>query len=145
MKFVAFILFFLIKLSFAQSSIKLYDKNGNEISFPKDKLIILNFMAYSCGHCMAEIPVFKKVLSKPEYADKFVIYGFAIDGKENNFKDKQFPIYSNNPKNNVVFPVMGTPTTYIVDSSGKKLEIIYGSITEKKLEQFLKESLKKHK
>lgn len=145
MKFIVFIFLVLIKLSFAQSPLKLYDKNGNKISFPKDKLIILNFMAYSCGHCMAEIPVFKKVLSKPEYADKFVIYGFAIDGKENNFKDKQFPIYSNNLKNNVVFPVMGTPTTYIVDFSGKKLEIIYGSITEKKLEQFLKESLKKHK
>lgn len=143
MRFVFFILVVSLHFCFAKSYLKLYDKDGKEVPFPNDRLIILNFMAYSCGHCIAEIPIFKKVLSKPEYADKFVLYAFAIDGKENNLKDKQFPIYSNNPKNNVIFPVIGTPTTYIVDPSGKKLEIIYGSVTEKSLEEFLKSSLKK--
>lgn len=136
---------FIFAFAFSKNPVKLYDKNGDEVVLPKDRLTILNFMAYSCGHCMAEIPVFKKVLAKPEYRDRFVIYAFAIDGKENNLKDKSFPIYANNPKNNVVFPVMGTPTTYIVDPYGKKLEIIYGSITEQSLETFLQGSLKKYK
>lgn len=133
----------IIGLSFGSSNVKLYDKFGKEIPLPQDKIIILNFMAYSCGHCMAEIPIFKKVLKEPEFKDKFVIYGFAIDGKENNFQDKDFPIYANNPKNNVLFPTMGTPTTYIISPSGRKLQIIYGAVTEENLRKFLRESIKK--
>lgn len=145
MKFVFILIFLSFTVGYSKTAVKLYDKNGNEIPLSKDKLTILNFMAYSCGHCMAEIPIFKKVLSKPEYRDKFLVYAFALDGKENNLKDATFPIYANNPRNNVIFPVMGTPTTYIVDHTGKKLQIIYGSITEKSLDNFLKQSLEKHK
>lgn len=139
------ILLLLLVSRFAEARVKLYDKNGAEVNLPQDRLIILNFMAYSCGHCMAEIPVFKKVLAKPKYKERFAIYGFAVDGKENNLKDPYFPIYTNNPRNNVVFPLMGTPTTYIIDPRGKKLEIIYGSITEKSLEDFLSKSLEKYR
>ncbi|MEJ5172755.1 MAG: TlpA disulfide reductase family protein [Hydrogenothermaceae bacterium] len=138
-----FLVILVFGLSFGSSKVKLSDKSGREITLPKDKIIILNFMAYSCGHCMAEVPVFKKVLKDPEFKDRFVIYGFALDGKENNFQDRDFPIYANNPKNNVLFPTMGTPTTYIISPSGKKLQIIYGSITEENFRKFLRESLKK--
>ncbi|MCX7738818.1 MAG: TlpA family protein disulfide reductase [Hydrogenothermaceae bacterium] len=132
----------LFKTSFGE--VKLFDKSGREIPLPKDKILILNFISYSCGHCMAEIPVFKKVLSKQEFRGRFILYTFSLDGKENNFKDPEFPIYANNSKNNVLFPTMGTPTTYIISPSGKKLEVIYGSITEKSLESFLQNSLRKN-
>lgn len=145
MKVVVSLLILLLSSGFVDAGVKLYDKNGSEVSLPQDRLIILNFMAYSCGHCMAEIPVFKKVLAKPQYKEMFAIYGFAIDGKENNLKDPYFPIYTNNPRNNVVFPLMGTPTTYIIDPQGKKLQIIYGSITERSLEEFLSKSLEKYR
>lgn len=132
----------LFQISFGD--VKLFDKSGRKIPLPKDKILILNFMAYSCGHCMAEIPVFKKVLSKQEFRGRFVLYAFSLDGRENNLKDPGFPIYANNPKNNILFPTMGTPTTYIISPSGKKLEVIYGSVTEKSLEDFLQNSLRKY-
>lgn len=141
MKRLFLFLTFFINIAFGKD-IYLLDKNGNKIELPKDKIIIINFMAYSCGHCMAEIPIFKKVLKKEEFKDKFYIVAFAIDGKENNFKDKDFPIYANNPKNQVIFPIFGTPTTYII-KNGKKINVIYGAITEENLIKFLRESLKK--
>lgn len=36
------------------------DYEGNTIPLPKDKIIILNFMAYTCSACMEEIPMLKK-------------------------------------------------------------------------------------
>ncbi|MEZ0324225.1 MAG: TlpA disulfide reductase family protein [Hydrogenothermaceae bacterium] len=143
MRYIILLVILIIGFSFGLSKVRLYDKSGNEVPLPQDKIIILNFMAYSCRYCMAEIPIFKKVLKEPEFKDKFVIYGFALDGKENNFQDRNFPIYANNPNNNVLFPTMGTPTTYIISPSGRKLLTIYGAVTEENLRKFLKETLKK--
>lgn len=145
MRFISALLVLIFYVQIAKSEIELLDRSGKEIPLDKSRLTIINFMAYSCGHCMAEIPIFKKVLSKPQFKERFVIYGFALDGKENNFKDKEFTIYANNPKNNVIFPVLGTPTTYIVSPEGKKLHVIYGSVTEESLERFLNESLRKYR
>ncbi len=120
------------------------DYEGNKIPLPEDKIIILNFMAYSCSSCMEEIPILKKVLSEDKYKDKFYLIGLAIDSKKNDFSDKEFPIYSNNRLNQVRFPVPGTPTTYIITPKGKKLVIIYGAVTEENLRKFLDEALTKY-
>jgi thiol-disulfide isomerase/thioredoxin len=121
------------------------DYEGKEIPLPKDKLIILNFLAYSCSSCMEEIPILKKVLKEDKYKDRFYLVGLVIDSKENDLSDKQFPIYANNKINQVKFPVPGTPTTYIISPEGKKLVIIYGAITEENLRKFLDEALIKYK
>ena len=121
------------------------DYEGNIIPLPEDKIIILNFMAYSCSACMEEIPILKKVLKEEKYEDKFYLVGIAIDSKKNNFSDKEFPIYSNNKINQIRFPVPGTPTTYIITPKGKKLVIVYGAITEENLRKFLNEALEKYK
>ncbi|HEV09254.1 MAG TPA: TlpA family protein disulfide reductase [Sulfurihydrogenibium azorense] len=145
MKKFWFIILVIASLSFTQTKkVLLLDKNGNPVPLPQDKIILLNFMAYTCGYCMAEIPTIKKVLQEKEFKDKVVVIAFALDGKENNFKDKDFPIYANNPKNQVIFPIMGTPTTYIINSSGKKLAIIYGALTEENLRKYLREAISKN-
>ena len=118
--------------------------NGDVIPLPEDKIIILNFMAYSCSSCMEELPILKKVLKEEKYKDKFYLVGIAIDSKKNDFSDKEFPIYSNNRLNQVRFPVPGTPTTYIITPKGKKLVIIYGAVTEENLRKFLNEALEKY-
>ncbi len=122
----------------------LIDAKGNPVPLPKDKLILVNFMAYSCSACMEEIPTIKKILSLPNYKDKFKVIAFAIDSTENNLKDKEFPIYGNNKLNQVRFPVPGTPTTYIITPQGKKLVIIVGAVREDRLKNFLNEALEKY-
>lgn len=141
MRKVLFILFLIANLSQAKEILK--DKFGNPINLPKDKIILINFIAYSCGHCMAEIPIIKKILKEDEFKNKVIVIAFAIDGKENNFKDKEYPIYANHPENQVRFPIFGTPTSYIITAEGKKLAVIYGSLTEKNLREYLREALKK--
>ncbi|WP_457639360.1 TlpA family protein disulfide reductase [Persephonella sp.] len=125
------------------SSHLLVDINGNPIPIPEDKLVVLNFMAYSCGACMKEIPVMKKVISQPPYRDKFQIIALVIDSEKGDLSDPQFPIYPNNRYNFVRFPVPGTPTTYIITPEGRKLVIIHGAVTEENFRKFLKKALEK--
>ena len=129
-KIIVLVVLILASKSFAKDMLK--DKFGNPVKLPENKLIVLNFMAYSCGHCMAEIPIIKKVSREPEFKNNFVVIAFAIDGKQNDFKDPEFPIYANHPENQVRFPILGTPTTYIITPNGKKLITIYGALTEEK-------------
>ena len=158
MKSLLFVLLFLVafisfscknkdkkKISRLPNDAIVVDYEGKVIPLPKDKIIILNFMAYSCSSCMEEIPILKKVLKEEKYKDKFYLIGIAIDSQKNDFSDKEFPIYSNNKINQVRFPVPGTPTTYIITPKGKKLVIIYGAVTEENLRKFLDEALKKYK
>jgi len=121
----------------------LIDKEGKEIPLDEDKIIIVNFLAFSCVSCMKELPVFKKVLNEPKYKGKFQFIGIAIDSSEGDFSDKNFPIYPNHNANFVRFRVNGTPTTYIILPNGRKLVVIYGAVTEESLRKFLDEALEK--
>ncbi len=122
----------------------LINKEGKPIPLPKDKLIFVNFMAYSCSSCMKELPVIKKVLSSPKYKDKFAFIGCVIDADKDDLTDKNFPFYSCNKANFVRFPVPGTPTTYVITPQGKKLLFIFGAVTEENLKKFLDEALRKY-
>ncbi|SNZ08591.1 plasmid transfer operon protein [Persephonella hydrogeniphila] len=123
----------------------LVDKNGNPVPLPKDKLIVVNFLAYSCSSCMKEIPVLKKVIQEPQFKDKFQLIGIVIDSDKGDLSDPVFPIYPSHKQNFVRFPVPGTPTTYIITPEGKKLVVIYGAVTEKNFREFLKQALEKMK
>ena len=123
----------------------LIDVNGNPIPLPKDKLIVINFLAYTCSSCMKEIPEMKKVMTQSPYKDRFVIIGMVIDSEKGDKRDPLFPIYPNNRANFVRFPVSGTPTTYIITPKGKKLVIIFGAVNEKRFKKFLDEAWSKWK
>ncbi|NPA51949.1 MAG: TlpA family protein disulfide reductase [Aquificae bacterium] len=123
----------------------LLTKDDRPIPLPKDKLIVVNFFAYSCTTCMKEMPVLKKVITQdPKFKDKFVIIGIAIDSDKDDLSDPLFPKYANNRKNFVRFPVPGTPTTYIIDYTGKKYAVIYGAMPEEQLRKVLTEALQKY-
>ncbi len=122
----------------------LVDKSGKEIPIPEDKLIFLNFMAYSCTSCMKELPIIKKVLKEKPYKDRFVFIGCVIDTNKNDLSDPEFPMYACSRANFVRFPVPGTPTTYIITPKGKKLVVIFGAVTEENLRKFLNQAIKKY-
>ncbi len=129
----------------SNASAILVDAEGNPIPLDKNKIIIVNFLSFSCVSCMKELPIFKKVLKEPKYKDKFQFIGLALDSSTGDSSDKEFPIYPNNNKNFVRFRVNGTPTTYIILPNGRKLVVIYGAITENSLRKFLDEALEKAK
>ena len=151
----AFLTFFLVFLTFScqkeQADNKeafksiLLSADGKPIPLPEDKLIFINFLAYSCTSCMKELPVIKKVLSEPKYKDKFQFIGIVIDSDKGDFSDPNFPIYPGHKRNFVRFPVQGTPTTYIITPKGKKLLVIFGAVTEENLRKFLDQALQKAK
>ena len=151
----AFLMFFLVFLTFScqkeQADNKevfksiLLSADGKPIPLPEDKLIFINFLAYSCTSCMKELPVIKKVLSEPKYKDKFQFIGIVIDSDKGDFSDPNFPIYPGHKRNFVRFPVQGTPTTYIITPKGKKLVVIFGAVTEENLRKFLDQALQKAK
>ncbi len=121
----------------------LIDANGKPIHLPQDKLIVVNFLAYSCSSCMKEIPEMKKVISQSPYKERFKIIGMVIDSKKGDLTDKLFPIYPNNKANFVRFPVSGTPTTYIITPKGKKLVVIFGAVNEERFKKFLDQAWNK--
>ena len=123
----------------------LIDKSSNPIPLPKNKLIVVNFLAYSCGTCMKELPVIKKVLKEKDFTEKFQFIGIVIDSDKGDFSDPVFPIYPGHKQNFVRFPVPGTPTTYIITPKGKKLVIIYGAVTEGSFRNFLNQAIEKAK
>ncbi|WP_457623857.1 TlpA family protein disulfide reductase [Persephonella sp.] len=123
----------------------LIDGKGNPIQLPEDKLIVLNFMAYSCSACIEEIPIMKKVIQEEPYKNNFQIIAVVIDSDKEDLSDPLFPIYTNHKQNFVRFPVPGTPTTYIITPQGKKLVTIYGAVTEENFKKFLNEALEKFK
>jgi thiol-disulfide isomerase/thioredoxin len=133
-----------ISFSEKEKNAIILDKNGNPIPLPKDKIIILNFFAYSCSACMEEMPILKKIIQEPEFKGKFQIIGLVLDSNKPDLSDPNFLIYPNNNKNFVRFKVPGTPTTYIITPEGKKLVVIFGAVTEDSFRKFLREALKKY-
>jgi len=123
----------------------LVDKSSNPIPLPEDKLIVVNFLAYSCGSCMKELPVIKKVLREKDYRERFNFIGIVIDSDKGDFSDPDFPIYPGHKQNFIRFPVPGTPTTYIITPQGRKLVIIHGAVTEENFRKFLNQALEKVK
>ncbi len=127
------------------AKIILLTKDNREIKLPKDKLIVVNFFAYSCTTCMREMPILKKIITEdPEFKGKFIIIGMALDGDKDDLSDPTFPKYVNNRRNFVRFPVPGTPTTYIIDYTGRKYAVIYGATTEEQLKEILREAWQKY-
>ncbi len=156
MKSFYFVIFFLlsfiigckeqVKIDKETAKAILLTKDDKPLQLPKDKLIVVNFFAYSCTTCMKEMPILKKVITQdPEFKDKFIIIGMALDGDKDDLSDPTFPKYVNNRKNFVRFPVPGTPTTYIIDYRGKKYAVIYGAMPEDQLRKVLKEAWEKYK
>ncbi|MDQ7055607.1 MAG: TlpA disulfide reductase family protein [Persephonella sp.] len=123
----------------------LLDKSGKPVPLSENRLIVLNFMAYSCSSCMEEIPVMKKVIKEEPFRGRFQIIGMVIDSDKGDLSDPLFPICPNHKHNFVRFPVPGTPTTYIITPEGKKLVIIYGAVTEENFRKFLLQALEKAK
>ena len=131
-------------ISSQSKSTILLDKKGNPVSLPKNKIIIVNFFAYSCSSCMKEMPILKKIIQEPEFKGKFQIIGMVLDSNKPDLSDPNFLIYPNNNKNFVRFRVPGTPTTYIITPEGKKLVVIIGAVTEDSFREFLRKALKKY-
>lgn len=125
--------------------------NGNDfrLSDQKGKVVLMNIWATWCPPCREETP--ELVALYNQYKDQgLVILGVSIDEQGESvvrpfikeFK-VSYPIYID--KDETVMekygPVMGIPTTYIIDKQGKIRYFAVGALTKKELEPRIKQLL----
>ncbi len=102
------------------SSLKLSDYSGN--------VIILDFLATSCGPCIKEIPGFVKLMNKYE-GQPFTIIGVSLDERMSlaqlkrwmNKYGMNYPVVRASVSSNILRQYGGItaiPTTFIIDKKG---------------------------
>lgn len=64
--------------------INIFDKNKNEISLPKNKIIVIDLWSNSCGNCIKDFPKFQEFSDKYKYNKEVEVFSLNII---NNDKD----------------------------------------------------------
>lgn len=107
--------------------------DSNTVSFDqllKGKYVLLDFWASWCGPCKASFPFMKQIYGKYK-SDKFEIFSISIDDDRNawlkELKNQALPWPSGWDKNGKsvaepAFGVVGIPSTFLIDPSGKIIE-----------------------
>jgi thiol-disulfide isomerase/thioredoxin len=128
------------------------DQNGlqHKLSDFNSKYLVLDFTEFGCFACVQSIPELSKIAK--EYADKLTVISFFVDKNQQRWKDslKQHPqnwtsLWDGNGQNgNTVlkYNVVGYPTFFIIDPSGKIIESFFG-YGENQLSDYLSKTLNK--
>ena len=111
----------------------------------RGKIVLINFWATSCGICLKEMP--DLIRTYQQYRTR----GFEVIAVAMNY-DRPGDISTYVRKHNLPFPVVfdkdgslarefdqvgGTPTTFIIDRSGRRISKTVGIIDFRKLRAFL--------
>jgi len=130
----------------------LTDIDGNEftLSDQKGKVVLLEFLATWCSHCVKEIPTLKVVYEKFEEA--LIIISISVDPDQDTgprlkqFREKYaipWKIARDTVGVSDTYGVSGLPTTMIIDQEGYIRYRHVGEIGESALSKEVKELIKK--
>jgi len=138
-----FILLCTILLSSCQSRPNAYDTQGNPIYFKqyRGQYIVLNYWASWCKPCYQEIPEINALYQ--HYSHQIHIFGINYDQTSPEKLKKLvahmgigFPVLQNNPGPYFgIKDITGLPVTYIIDPTGKIVDILTGEQTEANLKK----------
>jgi len=150
--FVAGMVFLLVSCVKAEMTeapdFTLEDVNGKTIKLSdyKGKVVIINFWATRCPHCIAEIPDFVKFYNA--YREKGVevigIVGGPIDEVKKIISEEKitYPVCWRGVKKVVdLYGIQFVPTTFIIDKKGNIYHKKIGAMSEEEIIKLVKELL----
>ncbi len=123
----------------------LYSAKGEAITLEqfKGKPLLINFWSQSCGMCIVELRTFAQFQQK--YPQKMQVLAINIDGGKGNLSKllakENFPFLIGIDQMNITaerFQLVGTPTTFYLDSTGKILQKFESMIPDETLESLFK-------
>jgi len=117
----------------------------------KNKIILVNFWATWCPPCRVEIPHFLNIRAK--YKDNFEIIGVLMEQDKNknslrNFANQYkitYPIttsFQNFLLSDAMGGARGLPTSYLIDTKGKIVQIYQGAIPSEMLNKDIENTIK---
>ncbi|MDX2128474.1 MAG: TlpA disulfide reductase family protein [Chloroherpetonaceae bacterium] len=126
--------------------------NGESIDLDalKGKGVIVNFWATWCGPCKAEIPAMIELQKK--YQNDFTFIGLAVNDTEEkvNYYIQQdginYPIAMDNGIGQNYSRLLkggmrGIPTSFVINKTGKIIEVRIGTATKDELETMIQQSI----
>ncbi|GGE38422.1 thioredoxin-like protein YneN [Pullulanibacillus camelliae] len=109
--------------------------NGREMTLSslEGKGVMLNFWQSDCDPCKEEMPFINKAYHTLQSNDNVVILSVNVDESKSivkHFKDTyhlDFPVWLDHKKvGQDLYGIRGIPTTYLIDSKGKVVDIVQG-------------------
>ncbi|MGQ0286224.1 TlpA family protein disulfide reductase [Pasteurellaceae bacterium 22721_9_1] len=124
-----------------------FDLQGNKVELKQwqGKPILLSFWSESCGVCLAELKEFEKLSA--QYPDQLQVVAINTDGNKGNtqatVQKRQIQLTVIKDQMQITgerYQIVGTPTTFFIDSEGKIRYKFEGLIPKNKLEQLFTQS-----
>ena len=119
-----------------------FDLQGNKASLSdwQDKTVLINFWSETCGACIAELRTLQQWEEK--YPNQVQLVAMNIDGEKADTqaivtkRQLTLPIFKDQMKITAErYQLVGTPTSFVIDPSGKVIYKFEGLLPEEELQR----------
>ena len=119
-----------------------FDLQGNKASLSdwQGKTVLINFWSETCGACIAELRTLQQWAEK--YPNQVQLIAMNIDGEKADTqaivtkRQLTLPIFKDQMKITAErYQLVGTPTSFVIDPSGKVIYKFEGLLPEEKLQR----------
>jgi peroxiredoxin len=120
--------------------------DGHRVSLSewRGRPVLINFWATWCGPCELEMPTIQAAYEEHQ-ADGLVVLAVAVDDTEGNVKrffqkrDLTIRPLMDDGSASRAYQVFGLPTSFLVQEDGRIAAVHAGLLTERKLEEYLRQ------
>ena len=119
-----------------------FDLQGNKVSLSdwQGKTVLINFWSETCGACIAELRILQQWAEK--YPKQVQLVAMNIDGEKADTqaivtkRQLTLPIFKDQMKLTAErYQLVGTPTSFVIDPSGKVIYKFEGLLPEEELQR----------
>ena len=119
-----------------------FDLQGNKASLSdwQGKTVLINFWSETCGACIAELRTLQQWVEK--YPNQVQLVAMNIDGEKTDTqaivtkRQLTLPIFKDQMKITAErYQLVGTPTSFVIDPSGKVIYKFEGLLPEEELQR----------
>lgn len=119
-----------------------FDLQGNKASLSdwQGKTVLINFWSETCGACIAELRTLQQWVEK--YPNQVQLVAMNIDGEKADTqaivtkRQLTLPIFKDQMKITAErYQLVGTPTSFVIDPSGKVIYKFEGLLPEEELQR----------